>query len=98
LRCNGKSDSILKPKLNPPMPRIDVKREALSRMQPSIRVFRAIRGWSTLRGAGFAAAKPVHARTSGESAPASAAGCKFQFDAATIKPLIELANTELKKF
>jgi oligoendopeptidase F len=28
----------------------------------------------------------------------SAAGCKFQFDAATIKPLIELAGTELKKF
>jgi oligoendopeptidase F len=27
----------------------------------------------------------------------SAAGCKFQFDAATIKPLIQLANTELKK-
>jgi oligoendopeptidase F len=27
----------------------------------------------------------------------SAAGCKFQFDAATIKPLIELAGTELKK-
>jgi oligoendopeptidase F len=26
----------------------------------------------------------------------SAAGCKFQFDAATIKPLIELASTELK--
>jgi oligoendopeptidase F len=27
----------------------------------------------------------------------SAAGCKLQFDAATIKPLIQLANTELKK-
>jgi oligoendopeptidase F len=27
----------------------------------------------------------------------AAAGCKFQFDAATIKPLIELATTELKK-
>jgi oligoendopeptidase F len=27
----------------------------------------------------------------------SAAGCKFQFDAATIKPLIQLAKTELKK-
>jgi oligoendopeptidase F len=27
----------------------------------------------------------------------SAAGCKFQFDAATIKPLIQLANMELKK-
>jgi oligoendopeptidase F len=27
----------------------------------------------------------------------SAVGCKFQFDAATIKPLIELANAELKK-
>jgi oligoendopeptidase F len=27
----------------------------------------------------------------------AAAGCKFQFDAATIKPLIQLANTELKK-
>ena len=27
----------------------------------------------------------------------SAAGCKFQFDAATIKPLIQLASTELKK-
>jgi len=27
----------------------------------------------------------------------SAAGCKFQFDAATIKPLIQLANSELKK-
>ena len=27
----------------------------------------------------------------------SAAGCKFQFDAATIKPLIQLAGTELKK-
>ena len=27
----------------------------------------------------------------------SAAGCKFQFDAATIKPLIQLAETELKK-
>ncbi len=27
----------------------------------------------------------------------SAAGCKFQFDAATIKPLIELAGNELKK-
>jgi oligoendopeptidase F len=27
----------------------------------------------------------------------SAAGCKFQFDAATIKPLIQLAATELKK-
>jgi len=27
----------------------------------------------------------------------SAAGCKFQFDAATIKPLIQLARTELKK-
>ncbi|MGC3961459.1 MAG: M3 family oligoendopeptidase [Verrucomicrobiota bacterium] len=26
------------------------------------------------------------------------AGCKFQFDAATIKPLMELARTELKKF
>ena len=25
------------------------------------------------------------------------AGCKFQFDAATIKPLVELARTELKK-
>ncbi len=28
----------------------------------------------------------------------SAAGCKFQFGAATIKPLIQLASTELKKF
>ena len=28
----------------------------------------------------------------------SAAGCKFQSDAATIKPLIQLASTELKKF
>jgi oligoendopeptidase F len=28
----------------------------------------------------------------------SAAGCKFQFDAATIKPLIQLANLELKNF
>ena len=28
----------------------------------------------------------------------AAAGCKFQFDAATIKPLIQLASTELKKF
>jgi len=27
----------------------------------------------------------------------AAAGCKFQFDAATIRPLIELAGTELKK-
>ena len=27
----------------------------------------------------------------------SAAGCKFQFDGATIKPLIELAETELAK-
>ena len=27
----------------------------------------------------------------------AAADCKFQFDAATIKPLIELAITELKK-
>src|SRR5271170_3150948 len=27
----------------------------------------------------------------------SAAGCKFQFDAATIKPLIQLANSELRK-
>jgi oligoendopeptidase F len=27
----------------------------------------------------------------------SAAACKFQFDAATIKPLIQLASTELKK-
>ncbi len=27
----------------------------------------------------------------------SAAGCKFQFDAATIKPLIQLAGTELRK-
>jgi oligoendopeptidase F len=27
----------------------------------------------------------------------TAAGCKFQFDAATIKPLIQLANSELKK-
>lgn len=27
----------------------------------------------------------------------AAAGCKFQFDAATIKPLIQLAETELKK-
>jgi oligoendopeptidase F len=27
----------------------------------------------------------------------SAAGCKFQFDAATIRPLIQLAGTELKK-
>ena len=27
----------------------------------------------------------------------SAAGCKFQFDAATIKPLIQLASTELEK-
>jgi hypothetical protein len=27
----------------------------------------------------------------------SAAGCKLQFDAATIKPLIALANAELKK-
>jgi oligoendopeptidase F len=26
-----------------------------------------------------------------------AAGCKFQFDAATIKPLIQLASTELRK-
>jgi oligoendopeptidase F len=25
------------------------------------------------------------------------AGCKFQFDAATIKPLVELTRTELKK-
>ena len=28
----------------------------------------------------------------------SAAGCKFQFNAATIKPLIQLASTELKEF
>jgi oligoendopeptidase F len=28
----------------------------------------------------------------------SAAGCKFQFDAATIRPLIQLAGTELKKY
>ena len=28
----------------------------------------------------------------------AAAGCKLQFDAATIKPLIQLAGTELKKF
>jgi len=28
----------------------------------------------------------------------AAAGCKFQFDAATIRPLIQLANSELKKF
>jgi oligoendopeptidase F len=27
----------------------------------------------------------------------AAAGCKFQFDAATIRPLIQLASTELKK-
>jgi hypothetical protein len=27
----------------------------------------------------------------------SAAGCKFQFDAVAIKPLIELAQEELKK-
>jgi hypothetical protein len=27
----------------------------------------------------------------------AAAGCQFQFDAATIKPLIQLANSELKK-
>ena len=27
----------------------------------------------------------------------AAAGCKFQFDAATIKPLIQLANSELRK-
>ncbi len=27
----------------------------------------------------------------------AAAGCKFQFDAATIRPLVELARTELKK-
>jgi oligoendopeptidase F len=27
----------------------------------------------------------------------SAAGCRFQFDAATIKPLIQLASTELRK-
>jgi oligoendopeptidase F len=27
----------------------------------------------------------------------AAAGCKFEFDAATIKPLIQLANSELKK-
>ena len=27
----------------------------------------------------------------------AAAGCKFQFDAATIKPLMELARTELRK-
>ena len=27
----------------------------------------------------------------------AAAGCKFQFDAATLRPLIQLANTELKK-
>ena len=27
----------------------------------------------------------------------AAAGCKFQFDAATIRPLIQLANSELKK-
>jgi oligoendopeptidase F len=27
----------------------------------------------------------------------SAAGCQFQFDAATIKPLIQLASMELKK-
>jgi hypothetical protein len=25
------------------------------------------------------------------------AGCKFQFDAATIKPLVELTRAELKK-
>jgi hypothetical protein len=30
--------------------------------------------------------------------PFSAAGCRFQFDAATIKPLVELAKSELKKF
>ena len=28
----------------------------------------------------------------------AAAGCKLQFDATTIRPLIQLANTELKKF
>jgi oligoendopeptidase F len=28
----------------------------------------------------------------------AAAGCKFQFDAATIRPLVELAGKELKKF
>ena len=28
----------------------------------------------------------------------AAAGCKFQFDAATIRPLIQLAGRELKKF
>jgi oligoendopeptidase F len=28
----------------------------------------------------------------------AAAGCKFQFDAATIRPLIQLAGSELKKF
>jgi oligoendopeptidase F len=27
----------------------------------------------------------------------AAAGCKFQFDAATIKPLIQMAGNELKK-
>ena len=27
----------------------------------------------------------------------AAAGCKFQFDAATIRPLIQLAGTELAK-
>ena len=27
-----------------------------------------------------------------------AAGCKFQFDAATIKPLVELVRAELKRF
>ena len=27
----------------------------------------------------------------------AAAGCRFQFDAATIRPLIQLAGTELKK-
>jgi hypothetical protein len=28
----------------------------------------------------------------------AAAGCKFQFDAATIRPLVELAGAELKRF
>jgi oligoendopeptidase F len=27
----------------------------------------------------------------------AAAGCKFQFDAATIKPLVQMADSELKK-
>jgi oligoendopeptidase F len=42
-----------------------------------------------------------HALTLGGSQPLpelfAAAGCKFQFDTATIKPLIQLASTELKK-